>query len=106
MDISVVVPTFNRREIAARTLATLFAQNSPPSSYEVVVVVDGSTDGTATALQSLRPDCSFRVIEQENRGLAGARNSGYKAAAADLVLFLDDDMLSILRSGGRAYCCA
>ena len=44
-------------------------------------------------MKSLRPPCRFRVIEQENRGLAGARNTGYRAAEADLVLFLDDDML-------------
>jgi GT2 family glycosyltransferase len=93
MDISVVVPTFNRREIVTRTLATLFAQSFPATAYEVIVVVDGSTDGTADALRTLRPACRFRVIEQENRGLAGARNTGYRAAETGLVLFLDDDML-------------
>ncbi|MFZ0747492.1 MAG: glycosyltransferase family 2 protein [Terracidiphilus sp.] len=93
MEISIVVPTFNRREIVTRTLATLFAQDFPAAGCEIIVVVDGSTDGTAEALSSLRPGCRFRVIEQENRGLAGARNTGYRAAKADLVLFLDDDML-------------
>ncbi len=93
MDISVIVPTFNRQQIVARTLATLFAQTFPSANYEIIVVVDGSTDGTAGALNALRPACRFRVIEQENRGLAGARNTGYRAAEADLVLFLDDDML-------------
>jgi len=93
MDITIVVPTFNRREIVQHTLATIFAQNSPSSAYEVIVVVDGSTDGTAEALRALRPACRFRVIEQENRGLAGARNTGFRAAEAALVLFLDDDML-------------
>jgi GT2 family glycosyltransferase len=93
MDISAVVPTFNRREIVTRTLATLFAQDAPPDGYEIIVVVDGSTDGTADALRLLKPACRLRVIEQENRGLAGARNTGYRAAEADLVLFLDDDML-------------
>jgi GT2 family glycosyltransferase len=43
-------------------------------------------------LKSLHPDCGFSVIEQENRGLAGARNTGFRAAESDLVLFLDDDM--------------
>lgn len=93
MDISVVVPTFNRREIVMRTLSTLFAQDFPAASYEVIVVVDGSTDGTAEALRRMEPPCNFRVIEQENLGLAGARNSGYRAAKTGLVLFLDDDML-------------
>lgn len=93
MEISVVVPTFNRREIVRRSLETLFAQSISPSRLEIIVVVDGSTDGTAEALRVLRPACRFRVIEQENRGLAGARNTGYRAAETGLVLFLDDDML-------------
>lgn len=93
MDISVVVPTYNRGKIAVRTLQTLFAQSVPASAYEIVVVVDGSTDGTADMLRQLRPACRFRVIEQENRGPSAARNAGYKAAEAALVLFLDDDML-------------
>ena len=93
MDISVVVPTFNRKEIVKRTLETLFAQDPSTASYEVIVVVDGSTDGTLEALRALNPSIRLRIIEQENRGPAGARNTGYRAAAADLVLFLDDDML-------------
>ena len=93
MDISVIVPTFNRRELVRRALDALFVQSLPPSRFEIIVVVDGSTDGTAEALSSLRPACRFRVIEQENRGLAGARNTGFRAAESNLLLFLDDDML-------------
>lgn len=93
MRISVVVPTYNRRTIVSRTLERLFAQHCPSDSYEIIVVVDGSTDGTAEAVRCLSAPCSFRVIEQENRGLAGARNTGLHAAKGDVVLFLDDDML-------------
>lgn len=93
MQISVVVPTFNRRDIVLRTVKTLFDQNCPPTHYEIVVVVDGSTDGTAEALRELKPNCRFRIIEQENRGLASARNTGFRAAESELVIFLDDDML-------------
>ncbi len=93
MDISVVVPTFNRREIVKRTIASLFAQHFPSDKYEVVAVVDGSTDGTAEALRQLNAPCRFKVVEQENRGLAGARNTGAQNAESALLLFLDDDML-------------
>jgi GT2 family glycosyltransferase len=93
LRISVVVPTFNRRELVQRTLRTIFSQSAPADAMEVIAVVDGSTDRTAEALRSLTAPCAFRVIEQENRGLAGARNTGWRAARADLVLFLDDDML-------------
>ena len=93
MDISVVVPTYNRRETVLRTLQTLFAQDFPPSAYEIIVVVDGSTDGTASAVRALTPNCRLVVLEQQNKGLAGARNTGFRAASSDLVIFLDDDML-------------
>ncbi len=93
MDISVVVPTFNRREMVKRTITSLFAQHFPTAKYEVIAVVDGSTDGSAEALHGLNAPCRFRVVEQENRGLAGARNTGARVAEGELLLFLDDDML-------------
>jgi glycosyltransferase involved in cell wall biosynthesis len=93
MQVSVVVPTFNRREIVLRTIKTLFAQDFPAAQYEIIVVVDGSTDESAAALRALHPACRFRVIAQENRGLAGARNTGFRAAESELIIFLDDDML-------------
>ncbi|PSH02896.1 MAG: hypothetical protein CXZ00_15060 [Acidobacteria bacterium] len=93
MQVSVVVPTFNRREIVLRTVKTLFNQDFPSRQYEIIVVVDGSTDGSAEALRALEPSCQFRVIEQENRGLAGARNTGFRVSESELVIFLDDDML-------------
>lgn len=92
LQVSVIVPTYNRVDVVLRTLDTLFRQDFPPEQFEIVVVSDGSTDGSVERLRSLRPSCSFRIIEQENRGLAGARNSGLYAAGAPLVLFLDDDM--------------
>lgn len=93
MDISVIIPTFNRREIVRRTVETLFAQTFPADRYEIIVVIDGSTDGTAAMLRALKPACRLRVIEQENQGPSAARNAGMRAAESGLVLFLDDDML-------------
>ncbi|HEU5352359.1 MAG TPA: glycosyltransferase family 2 protein [Terracidiphilus sp.] len=92
MRVSVVVPTYNRKEIVTRTLDLLFTQDCPKDCYEIVVVVDGSTDGSAEALRRMQAACAFRVLEQENRGLAGARNTGLRASRGDVVLFLDDDM--------------
>ena len=91
--LSVVIPTYNRRDALFRTLQSLFHQNYPQTDYEIVVVVDGSMDGTLEMLATLQGPCPLKVLHQENRGLAAARNLGWKAAVGDLVLFLDDDML-------------
>lgn len=95
MDISVIVPTFNRREVVRRAVECLFAQNFPAGQYEVIVVVDGSEDGTADALRGMKAPCRFRIAEQSNAGPAAARNAGARLAEGELLLFLDDDMLSV-----------
>ncbi len=95
MDISVVVPTFNRRAQLLRTLSTLFAQEYPQNAFEIIVVIDGSTDGTAESLKELQGEMEsrrFRVIEQPNRGPSAARNAGSRVAESGLLLFVDDDM--------------
>src|SRR4051812_16228434 len=93
MKISIVIPTYNRRDLLARTLPTVFDQDFPGGEFEVVVVIDGSTDGTAEMLRHLNPPCGFQIIEQPNRGQAAAKNVGLRAARGELVLFMDDDIL-------------
>jgi GT2 family glycosyltransferase/peptidoglycan/xylan/chitin deacetylase (PgdA/CDA1 family) len=88
--ISVVIPTFQRRETVARSVAALDRQSF--RDFEVVVSVDGSTDGTAAALRSLSTSFPLRVIEQTNRGRAAAVNAGAEAAGGEILLILDDDM--------------
>jgi len=89
---SVVVPTFNRRGLLERTLPALL-QQAEAGGAEVLVVVDGSRDGTLEMLRRFSGHPALRVISQENRGLAAARNRGTDAASSEVVLFLDDDML-------------
>jgi glycosyltransferase involved in cell wall biosynthesis/peptidoglycan/xylan/chitin deacetylase (PgdA/CDA1 family) len=94
LKLSVVVPTHNRRDVLiSRTLPAIFNQDFPADEYEVIVVVDGSTDGTTKALRELRPACALRIFEQPNRGPSAARNTGITAARGELVLFLDDDII-------------
>ncbi len=87
---SVVVPTFQRREMVLRTVRALDRQTE--RDFEAIVVVDGSTDGSAEALRGLAVSFPLRVIEQENRGRAAACNEGAAVAAGELLLTLDDDM--------------
>ena len=91
--ISVVIPTYNRRVLLARTVPTVLDQDLPAGDYEVIVVVDGSTDGSAEWLRRLAPRVSFRVFEQPNGGPGAARNAGIGVARGGLVLLLDDDIL-------------
>ena len=104
--ISVLIPTFNRRNVLERTLPTLFQQDFPADRFEVVVVVDGSSDGTIEFLRKLASPCSMYIVEQPNEGPAAARNAGLRTAHGELILFLDDDILcppNLLRFHAEAH---
>jgi glycosyltransferase involved in cell wall biosynthesis len=90
-SVSVVVPTYNRQLALGRVLDALDAQ-ALDDGFEVVVVNDGSTDGTRGWLDAQRRSYELRAIHQENSGPARARNAGVDAARAPLILFLDDDV--------------
>jgi len=92
LPLSVVVPTFNRRARLARVLKALDQQHTPPAQYEVVVVDDGSTDGTSDWLRRERPSYTLRQLSLPNGGPARARNAGVEAAVGNLILFIDDDV--------------
>jgi peptidoglycan/xylan/chitin deacetylase (PgdA/CDA1 family)/GT2 family glycosyltransferase len=89
----VVVPTYERREVLARTLPTILDQELAPGVFEVVVVIDGSTDGTSQMLAERFADRPLRVLIRDNAGPAAARNAGIQAARGELVLLLDDDII-------------
>jgi glycosyltransferase involved in cell wall biosynthesis len=88
---SVVIPTYQRRDVVVSSVRALAAQEDAPP-FEVVVVVDGSDDGTAEALQALETPFALSVVEQPNAGRPAACNRGATAASGELLLFLDDDM--------------
>jgi len=89
MKVSVVIPTYNRQDLVLQAVQSACAQTA--RAHEIIVVVDGSTDGTADALRRHYPEVI--VYEQPNRGLAIARNAGLSLATGDWVCFLDDDDL-------------
>ena len=92
--VSIIVPTCNRQGILSRTLPALLGQEEPGADYEVIVVVDGSTDGTLEMLRQGKWGSRLRVIPQSNRGQASARNRGAAEALGEILLFLDDDMIA------------
>jgi glycosyltransferase involved in cell wall biosynthesis len=87
---SVVIPSHNRAGVLHEVLDALDAQRDVPE-FEVVVVDDGSTDGTRELLASRRGRLPCRVLLQERRGPAAARNRGVAAAGGERVAFLGDD---------------
>ena len=87
MNISVVIPAYNvERWIAGAVLSVL---QQRPAPHEVIVVDDGSTDSTAAVVSALG-GCVM-LLSQSNRGLAGARNRGIRAATGEVVYLLDAD---------------
>ena len=97
MDISVVIPTYNRIDTLAQVLPTLVAQTQDASSYEIIIADSNSSDGTAAYVSelsaSLGPD-RVRHLPGPYSGRAAARNAGIAAARAPVVLFTDADILA------------
>jgi glycosyltransferase involved in cell wall biosynthesis len=91
--VSIVMPTYNRIAGLRRALEALTAQTFPRSQLEVIVVSDGSTDGTDEYLAT-EPPTEVVVVSQANGGPAAARNTGIQVASGEIVLFVDDDVIA------------
>jgi glycosyltransferase involved in cell wall biosynthesis len=94
VELSIIIPTYNRSQLLSVCLAALARQTEPADHFEVIVVVDGSTDDTREMLLRLETPYRLRVLVQANRGPGAARNAGLAGAAGDYCLFLDDDIVA------------
>jgi GT2 family glycosyltransferase len=104
--ISVVIPTYQRRDSILRLLASLRDQTLPADTYEVIAAIDGSTDGTAEAVRAFTTPYALSALDGPNRGRALACNAGIRAATAPVVVLLDDDMEAspeLLSAHARAH---
>lgn len=88
VKISVVVPLYNKSDYIKRTLDSVFCQTF--KAYEIIVVDDGSTDGSSGLVHSLYGD-QVKLIFQRNSGVSAARNKGISEASGDFIAFLDAD---------------
>lgn len=94
LKVSIVVPTYNREKELKKLLDALKEEEYPFSNFEVIVVDDGSRDGTKEFLGSYKsPFRLIKIVHNENRGSAASRNDGIKAANNEIILFLDDDLI-------------
>lgn len=91
-QVSVVIPTHQRREALRNVLESLSRQSAAPDSYEVVVAVDASTDGTLEMLEGFAAPFDLRWVSPPGRGRAGACNAAVAAGRGEVTIILDDDM--------------
>ncbi len=87
MDISVIVPTYNRAHALPRALDSVLAQRLPPA--EILIIDDGSEDETRQLIQARYPNC--RYLPQANHGVSQARNRGIQEARGTWLALLDSD---------------
>jgi glycosyltransferase involved in cell wall biosynthesis len=87
--LSIVIPCYNHGEYIKDAIASV--ERLPRELYELIIVNDGSSDAATNALMAELAAAGYHVIEQENKGLGAARNTGIAAAAGEYILPLDSD---------------
>ena len=93
IEVSIVIPSYNRCDSLKVVLPALAKQSYPADRYEIVLVDNGSTDGTDQLIKELKiPNLKF--IKQANSGRSGARNRGIKEANGSIILFTDADIIA------------
>jgi glycosyltransferase involved in cell wall biosynthesis len=93
MHVSVIIPTHNREPLLVRALESVYAQSLSPA--QVLVVDDGSTDGTRELVSERFPHADY--VYQQHHGVSHARNSGIRRARCEWLAFLDSDDLPYQR---------
>ncbi len=92
MLLSVIIPTYNVEAWIEKCLLSIINQNLEPTSYELIVVNDETPDESAAIARRLgQIHPQIKVIDQKNKGLSGARNTGMRNAKGKYILFIDSD---------------
>jgi glycosyltransferase involved in cell wall biosynthesis len=96
MDVSLVIPTYNRANLIGKTIPALASQVTGDFTYEVIFVSNGSSDNTVEVLKEAAKRYSGRIRYYSiapTGGPSAPRNVGIRAAQGDAVIILDDDVL-------------
>lgn len=92
MKISIIIPVYNVEQYLAQCLDSVLEQDIPLSDYEIIIVNDGSTDGSLRIAESyVRSSSVLKLYSQDNKGLSAARNTGLQYATGDYIWFIDSD---------------
>ncbi len=93
VKISLIVPTYNRLPILSKCLQALEAQSLSPQQFEVIVIDDGSSDGTEQAMRQYRSPFRIQYLRQQNSGTGAARRNGVEHATGEYLLLMNDDTI-------------
>lgn len=107
LPLSVIICTYNRADFLKQVLKSLRTQTLPQSEFEIVLIDDGSSDNTKEIVEPFRSCLPMKYFYQRNAGLASAKNHGIFAAQGRVLLFLDDDditMPSLLEEHVKSHC--
>lgn len=91
--VSVIVSTYNRKELLKKCIYSLFNQLYPKDKFEILIIDGRSNDGTDDLIEELAKmtQCNIRLIKQTGQGLSDARNFGIKESRGEIIAFIDDD---------------
>ncbi len=94
IELSVIIPAYNRKDTLKECILSLINQDYPQERYEIIVVDDGSSDGTSTMMGSLvQRYPSIRYIQRSHKGPASTRNAGIKESIGTIIAFTDNDCI-------------
>lgn len=91
--VSIIIPCYNAEKYIAETIHSVLAQKLLDAEIEIIIINDGSTDGSEAVLNQFGSNSSISVYHQENAGVSRARNKGIELASGDFIQFLDSDDL-------------
>ena len=91
LPLTVVICTYNRKDLLCLALQSLVGQTVSADAYELIIIDDGSVDQTREVVGSFKDKLPIRYFFQENSGLAAAKNRGLKESIGEIIFFFDDD---------------
>lgn len=107
LELSIIIPAYNVEQYIKVSVESIFQQGLDETTFEVIIVNDGSTDGTPNIINSLATKYNnIRVLNQANGGLSVSRNNGLQMAKGEYVIFIDSDDMYLPNSLSKVLECA